>query len=69
VLRQHETSEKRNVAAESAAASVQMTMFTPLSQRIVDRLQEADLNQLTPLQALNLLEELQRELRDGDNPA
>jgi DNA mismatch repair protein MutS len=69
VLRQHETSEKRNVAGESATANVQMTMFTPLSQRIVDRLQDADLNQLTPLQALNLLEELQRELRDGENPA
>jgi len=37
-------------------------MFTPLSQRIVDRLRSADVNSLTPLQALNLLEELRNEL-------
>ena len=30
---------------------MQLTMFTPLSQKIVDRLREADLNHLTPLDA------------------
>ena len=40
----------------------QMTMFTPLSQRIVDRIAELDLDGLTPREALNLLSELQREL-------
>jgi DNA mismatch repair protein MutS len=43
---------------------VQLTIFTPLSQRIVDRIEVADVNQLTPLQALNLLEELQQELKE-----
>ena len=43
-----------------------MTMFTPLSQRIVDRLAEADVDGLTPREALNLLAELQRELKGGD---
>jgi DNA mismatch repair protein MutS len=62
VLRQHETSEKRNVAVEASLPALQMTMFTPLSQRIVDRLRSADVNSLTPLQALNLLEELRNEL-------
>jgi DNA mismatch repair protein MutS len=72
VLRQHENSEKRNVAletmdsADAAPAAMQMTMFTPLSQRIVDRLQDTEINSLTPIQALNLLEELQRELRAGE---
>ena len=42
-----------------------MTMFTPLSQRIVDRLAEVDLDGLTPREALNLLAELQRELGGG----
>jgi DNA mismatch repair protein MutS len=42
---------------------MQMTIFTPLSQRIVDRIDATDLNALTPLQALNLLEELQQELK------
>jgi DNA mismatch repair protein MutS len=62
VLVQHERSEKRNVAHETEAP-LQLTMFTPLSQRILDRLEQTDTNSLTPLQALNLLEELKREIR------
>ncbi|HLH33979.1 MAG TPA: DNA mismatch repair protein MutS [Alloacidobacterium sp.] len=64
VLKQHERSERRNVAAETEAP-LQLTMFTPLSQRILDRLQETDINSLTPLQALNLLEELKNEIKGG----
>jgi DNA mismatch repair protein MutS len=44
--------------------SLQLTMFTPLSQRILDRLAETDIDTLTPLQALNLLEELKAEIGD-----
>jgi DNA mismatch repair protein MutS len=64
VLKQHERSERHNVAAETEAP-LQLTMFTPLSQRILDRLQETDINSLTPLQALNLLEELQSEIKSS----
>jgi DNA mismatch repair protein MutS len=64
VLKQHERSERHNVAAETDAP-LQLTMFTPLSQRILDRVQEADINSLTPLQALNLLEELQGEIKSS----
>jgi len=64
VLTQHERSERHNVAAETEAP-LQLTMFTPLSQRILDRLQETDINSLTPLQALNLLEELQSEIKSS----
>ena len=64
VLKQHERSERHNVAVETEAP-LQLTMFTPLSQRILDRLEETDINSLTPLQALNLLEELQQELRES----
>jgi DNA mismatch repair protein MutS len=62
VLKQHERSERHNVAVETEAP-LQMTMFTPLSQTIVDRLEATDVNTLTPLQALNLLEELKNEIR------
>jgi DNA mismatch repair protein MutS len=62
VLVQHEQSEKRNVAQE-IDVPLQLTMFTPLSQRILDRLEQTDTNALTPLQALNLLEELKQEIR------
>ncbi len=63
VLKQHERSERHNVAVETEAA-LQLTMFTPLSQRILDRLAETDIDTLTPLQALNLLEELKAEIGD-----
>ena len=68
VLRQHEKQERfaaANVQAETAEP-VQLTIFTPLSQLIVDRIAATDVNGLTPLQALNLLEELQSELKDRD---
>jgi DNA mismatch repair protein MutS len=66
VLSEHENAEHRltgHLAAdESDSPALQLTMFTPLSQKIVDQLKETDLNQLTPLQALNLLHELKRQL-------
>jgi DNA mismatch repair protein MutS len=64
VLRQHEKQERQNVQVETADP-VQLTIFTPLSQRIVDRIEATDVNALTPLQALNLLEELQQELKEN----
>ena len=63
VLKQHERSERHNVAVETEPL-LQLTMFTPLSQRILDRLAETDIDTLTPLQALNLLEELKTEIGD-----
>jgi len=68
VLKLHERSERHNVAVETEAP-LQMTMFTPLSQRILDRLEEMDINSLTPLQALNLLEELKTEIKTGSGKA
>jgi DNA mismatch repair protein MutS len=64
VLRQHEKQERQSVQVETAAEPIQLTIFTPLSQRIVDRIEATDVNSLTPLQALNLLEELQQELKE-----
>jgi DNA mismatch repair protein MutS len=64
VLKVHERAETQQVReASPAAMQMQMTMFTPLSQRIVNRLAEADVDGLTPREALNLLAELQRELK------
>jgi DNA mismatch repair protein MutS len=68
VLKLHERAETQQVshALETAdtrhAGPLQMTMFTPLSQTIVDRLAAVDLDGLTPRDALNLLAELQQEL-------
>jgi DNA mismatch repair protein MutS len=68
VLKQHEKQERSTTASvqdQAAAEPLQLTIFTPLSQRIVDRIEATDVNSLTPLQALNLLEELQQELKKG----
>ena len=65
VLKVHERAETQQIREASPALlpQMQMTMFTPLSQRIVDRLSELDVDGLTPREALNLLAELQRELK------
>jgi DNA mismatch repair protein MutS len=69
VLKLHERAESQQVREAAPAAertpSLQMTMFTPLSQKIVDRLEEIDVDGLTPRDALSLLAELQRELKGG----
>jgi DNA mismatch repair protein MutS len=67
VLHEHENAEQQTTAHLSPGASepeqqMQLTMFTPLSQKIVDRLKEADLNNLTPMEAMNLLWELKKQL-------
>jgi len=67
VLKLHERAESQQMASaqhttEPAAPGLQMTMFTPLSQKIVDRIASLDTDNLTPRDALNLLAELKQEL-------
>jgi DNA mismatch repair protein MutS len=67
VLHEHENAEQQTTAhlsssAKESAPQMQLTMFTPLSQKIVDRLKEADLNNLTPMEAMNLLWELKKQI-------
>lgn len=59
---EHQATEHLSPGAREPEAGMQLTMFTPLSQKIVDRLREADLNNLTPLDALNLLWELKKQI-------
>jgi DNA mismatch repair protein MutS len=66
VLKVHEraeTQQVREAVPVSNQERVQMTMFTPLSQMIVDRIEAVDVDGLTPRDALQLLAELQRELK------
>jgi DNA mismatch repair protein MutS len=65
VLRRHEQAEDRTssqLETGGAEERLQLTLFTPLSQQIVDQLAAADLNALTPIEALNLLAALQRQV-------
>jgi DNA mismatch repair protein MutS len=65
VLAEHEFAEAQATAHLSPGAlppPAQLTIFTPLSQPVVEKLREVDLNRLTPLEALNLLAELKKEI-------
>lgn len=66
VLAEHENAEVRLTDGLAAGSdpprSAQLTIFTPLSQPVVEKLREVDLNRLTPLEALNLLAELKKQI-------
>jgi DNA mismatch repair protein MutS len=67
VLKEHESAERQATSHLTPGAvpdggPMQLTIFTPLSQKIVDQLKETDLNRLTPIEALNLLHELKKQL-------
>jgi len=65
VLAEHEFAEQQATAHLSPIATpppTQLTIFTPLSQPVLEKLREVDLNRLTPLEALNLLAELKKEI-------
>ena len=68
VLLEHENAEARltsqlaSVESPSSRAA-QLTIFTPLSQPVLEKLRETDLNRLTPLDALNLLAELKQQVQ------
>src|SRR5271166_1126582 len=65
VLDEHEFAEQQATAHLSPGATpppTQLTIFTPLSQPVLEKLREVDLNRITPLEALNLLAELKKEV-------
>jgi DNA mismatch repair protein MutS len=66
VLAEHESAERRLTGQLSPGAEperpAQLTIFTPLSQPVLEKLREVDLDRLTPLEALNLLAELKKEI-------
>ena len=68
VLAEHENAESRLSAQIAAGESpapraAQLTIFTPLSQPVLEKLRELDLDRLTPLGALNLLAELKQQVQ------
>jgi DNA mismatch repair protein MutS len=66
VLAQHESAERRLsehlTPGSQPERPAQLTIFTPLSQPVLEKLREMDLNRMTPLEALNLLAELKRQI-------
>ena len=69
VLIEHESAEQElsaQLASDEARPRppAQLTIFTPLSQPVLEKLREVDLNRLTPLEALNLLAELKKQVQE-----
>ena len=68
ILARHEQSEhtlSERLAGgreESAPGPVQLTIFTPLNTEVVRALEQADLDTMKPIEALNLLAELKKQL-------
>jgi len=66
VLSQHEQSEHRlsdhlSPGAEPPQA-LQFTLFTPVNSAVIERIAQADLDAMKPLDALNLLAELKKQI-------
>ena len=68
ILRRHEQSEEKLTqelspgARRVVAALAQQTSFAAIDESVLDALRGADLNKLTPLEAMNLLAALQKQL-------
>jgi len=69
VLRRHEQSEHELSETLSPGADDsphkngnQQVLFTPLHREVLDKLRDADLDQLKPIDALNLLSELKKQI-------
>jgi DNA mismatch repair protein MutS len=65
VLTEHESAERElteHLSPGATSPPTQLTIFTPLSQPVLEKLREVDLNRITPLEALNLLAELKKEI-------
>jgi DNA mismatch repair protein MutS len=67
VLSEHESAEREasghlGKSDGKEAPPVQLTIFTPLSSGVIEKLRESDLDRITPIAALNLLHELKQQI-------
>ena len=66
ILRRHEQSEEKlteELSPGSTALSPQQTSFAALDASVLEAVRSANLNELTPIEALNLLATLQKQLK------
>jgi DNA mismatch repair protein MutS len=65
ILRRHEQSERKltvELAPGTGPSAPEQTSFTAIDRSVVEALRQADLDALTPLEALNLLASLQKQI-------
>ena len=61
---EHTLSERLTARPDEAKAGpVQLTIFTPLNADVVNAIEKADLDNLRPIEALNLLAELKKQIQ------
>jgi DNA mismatch repair protein MutS len=66
ILRKHEESEDKlteQLSPGAAPPPAEQVSFTAIDEKVLESLRATDLNQLTPLEALNLLTALQKQLK------
>jgi DNA mismatch repair protein MutS len=63
VLKLHENSERAVTGELKPQAPVQVQLFTPLGHTIADRIRNLKVDELRPIEALQLLSDLQEELK------
>jgi DNA mismatch repair protein MutS len=66
ILKKHEESEDKlteELSPGAVAPAAEQVSFTAIDERVLEALREANLNELTPLEAMNLLAALQRQLK------
>jgi DNA mismatch repair protein MutS len=69
ILARHEQTEHTlsqrlaSKRSKNSTGPIQLTIFTPLNPEIVRAIEEADLDNMKPIEALNLLAELKRQLQ------
>jgi DNA mismatch repair protein MutS len=65
VLAEHESAERQvtgHLSPHAKPVPTQLTIFTALSQPVLEKLRQVDLNRMSPLEALNLLAELKKQI-------
>jgi DNA mismatch repair protein MutS len=59
--REHSVSEE--LTPDDAGSPIQIKLFEPVNQRLADQIRAVNLNELRPIEALQILHELQQELQ------
>ena len=60
---EHQVTEKLTPRAAPAKQTLQIQLFEPVNHNIAERIRKLNLDELRPIEALQLLSELQQELR------
>ena len=63
----HHGSSTSQISDSSAREELQLSLFEKSSQPIIERLERIDISTMTPIEALNYLNDLQGLLKDTSN--